>query len=87
MITMATFIHILDLGGTFVFAISGAVAAVNRRLDIFGILVLSFVAGNFGGIGRDVLIGAVPPSRSNRWAILARFCPCRAHHLLLLCRR
>ena len=31
MITMATFIHILDLGGTFVFAISGAVAAVNRR--------------------------------------------------------
>jgi len=45
-----------------VFAISGAVAAVNRRLDIFGILVLSFVAGNFGGIARDVLIGAVPPA-------------------------
>ena len=51
-----------DLGGTFVFAISGAVAAVNRRLDIFGILVLSFVAGNFGGISRDLLIGAVPPA-------------------------
>jgi Glycine transporter len=62
MITIETFVHILDLGGTFVFAISGAVAAVNRRLDIFGILVLSFVAGNFGGIGRDVLIGAVPPA-------------------------
>src|SRR5947199_3753526 len=62
MITLATFVEILDLGGTFVFAISGAVAAVNRRLDIFGILVLSFVAGNFGGIGRDVLIGAVPPA-------------------------
>jgi uncharacterized membrane protein YeiH len=58
----ADFLDILDLGGTFVFAISGAVAAVNRRLDIFGILVLSFVAGNFGGIGRDVLIGAVPPA-------------------------
>ncbi|MGH7044297.1 MAG: trimeric intracellular cation channel family protein, partial [Acetobacteraceae bacterium] len=41
---------------------SGAVAAVNRRLDIFGILVLSFVAGNFGGIGRDLLIGATPPA-------------------------
>jgi len=38
------------------------VAAVNRRLDIFGILVLSFVAGNFGGITRDLLIGAVPPA-------------------------
>src|ERR1700760_3268887 len=62
MITIETFVHILDLGGTFVFAISGAVAAVNRRLDIFGILVLSFVAGNFGGIARDVLIGAVPPA-------------------------
>ncbi len=59
MITIETLLRILDLGGTFVFAISGAVAAVNRRLDIFGILVLSFVAGNFGGIMRDVLIGAV----------------------------
>jgi len=62
MIDIETFVHILDLGGTFVFAISGAMAAVNRRLDIFGILVLSFVAGNFGGITRDVLIGAIPPA-------------------------
>lgn len=62
MITIEALMRILDLGGTFVFAISGAVAAVNRRLDIFGILVLSFVAGNFGGITRDVLIGAVPPA-------------------------
>ena len=61
MIDTPTVVRILDLVGTFVFAISGAVAAVNGRLDIFGILVLSFVAGNFGGIGRDVLIGAVPP--------------------------
>ena len=62
MISIETFVRILDLGGTFVFAISGAVAAINRRLDIFGILVLAFVAGNFGGIGRDILIGAVPPA-------------------------
>jgi uncharacterized membrane protein YeiH len=62
MITIATFVQILDLGGTFVFAISGAVAAVNRRLDLFGILVLSFVTGNVGGITRDLLIGAVPPA-------------------------
>ena len=62
MIRIETFIPILDLGGTFVFAISGAVAAVNRRLDIFGILVVAFVTGNFGGITRDVLIGAVPPA-------------------------
>jgi len=62
MVTVQLFVPILDLGGTFVFAISGAVAAVNRRLDIFGILILSFVTGNFGGITRDVLIGAVPPA-------------------------
>ena len=62
MIDTQIFVRILDLVGTFVFAISGAVAAVNGRLDIFGILVLSFVAGNFGGITRDVLMGAIPPA-------------------------
>lgn len=62
MITIETFMRSVDLGATFVFALSGAVAAVNRRLDIFGILVLSFVAGNLGGITRDLLIGAVPPA-------------------------
>lgn len=62
MITFYGFVHVLDLAGTFVFAISGAMAAVNRRLDVFGVLVLSFVAGNFGGITRDLLIGAVPPA-------------------------
>lgn len=53
---------VLDLGGTFVFAISGAVAAVKYRLDVFGVMVLAFAAGNVGGITRDLLIGAVPPA-------------------------
>ncbi|KZC40273.1 MULTISPECIES: trimeric intracellular cation channel family protein [Rhodanobacter] len=53
---------VLDLGGTFVFAISGAMVAVRHRLDIFGVLVLAFAAGNAGGITRDLLIGAVPPA-------------------------
>lgn len=53
---------VLDLGGTFVFAISGGVAAVRHRLDIFGVMVLAFAAGNAGGITRDLLIGAVPPA-------------------------
>lgn len=55
-------ITVLDLGGTFVFAISGAVAAVKYRLDIFGVMVLAFAAGNAGGITRDLLIGATPPA-------------------------
>jgi uncharacterized membrane protein YeiH len=62
---------VLDLLGTFVFAISGATAGVARRLDLFGILVLSFVAGNFGGITRDVLIGSVPPAAISDWRYLA----------------
>ncbi len=53
---------VLDLGGTFVFAISGGMVAVQRRFDIFGVLVLSFAAGNAGGITRDLLIGATPPA-------------------------
>ena len=62
MIQVATLVSILDLIGTFVFAISGASAAVRQRLDVFGVLVVAFVAGNFGGITRDLLIGAVPPA-------------------------
>jgi uncharacterized membrane protein YeiH len=62
---------VLDLVGTFVFALSGAIAGVTRRLDLFGILVLSFVAGNFGGITRDVLIGSVPPVAISDWRYLA----------------
>jgi uncharacterized membrane protein YeiH len=57
----------LDLGGTFVFAISGGMAAARHRLDIFGVLVLSFAAGNAGGITRDILIGAVPPAAIADW--------------------
>jgi len=55
-------VRLLDLVGTFVFALSGAVAGVEHRLDLFGVLVLSFAAATAGGIVRDVLIGAVPPS-------------------------
>lgn len=61
---------VLDLGGTFVFAISGAVAAARHRLDIFGVMVLAFAAGNAGGITRDLLIGAVPPAAIASWSYL-----------------
>ncbi|HXT13828.1 MAG TPA: trimeric intracellular cation channel family protein [Candidatus Angelobacter sp.] len=61
----------LDLAGTFVFALSGATAAVQHKLDLFGIFVLSYVAGNTGGITRDVLIGAVPPLAIHDWRYVA----------------
>src|SRR3954447_18761106 len=62
--------YVLDLAGTFVFALSGAVAGIKRRLDLFGILVLSFVAANTGGIVRDVLMGATPPGAISDWHYL-----------------
>ena len=68
---MQTFLLVLDLVGTFVFALSGGMAGVNRRLDIFGVLVLAFVAANTGGIARDLLIGAVPPAAIADWRYLA----------------
>ena len=61
----------LDLGGTFAFALSGGMAGVRRRLDLFGVLVLSFAAATFGGIARDVVIGATPPSALQDWRYLA----------------
>jgi uncharacterized membrane protein YeiH len=60
-----------DLGGTFVFALSGAAAGVKNRLDLFGVLVLSFAAGNSGGITRDLMIGAVPPAAIRDWRYIA----------------
>jgi len=60
-----------DLGGTFVFALSGAAIGVKHRLDLFGVLVLSFAAGNSGGIARDVMIGAVPPAAIRDWRYIA----------------
>src|ERR671927_1241857 len=68
---MNTLLLALDLIGTFVFALSGATAGVRRRLDLFGVLVVSFVAGNFGGITRDLMIGAVPPAAISDWRYLA----------------
>lgn len=61
----------LDLAGTFVFAISGAMMGVRRRLDFFGVLALAFVASSAGGITRDLLIGAVPPAAINDWRYFA----------------
>jgi uncharacterized membrane protein YeiH len=65
------FLMVLDFIGTFVFALSGAVAAVKRELDFFGVLVLSFAAATTGGIIRDVLIGAIPPATLVDWRYLA----------------
>ena len=55
-------LDILDIFGTFVFAVSGAFRAVKYELDILGVLVLSVATGVGGGIVRDVMLGATPPA-------------------------
>ena len=71
---MHPFVLALDLAGTFVFAISGATLGVRKRLDLFGVLVLSFAAAVSGGIARDVLIGATPPAALASWHYVAVSC-------------
>jgi uncharacterized membrane protein YeiH len=66
-IDISSLLLTLDLVGTAVFAMSGAAIGVKYRLDVFGICVLAFVAGNAGGILRDLLIGAVPPAALTGW--------------------
>jgi len=53
-------LYILDLLGTFVFAISGFLTASNKRFDLFGASVIAFVTAVGGGTIRDVLIGFQP---------------------------
>ena len=50
----------LDLFGTMIFAITGAVKAIERRLDLLGVLVLACAVGAGGGMVRDCIIGATP---------------------------
>jgi uncharacterized membrane protein YeiH len=64
-------VSVLDLGGTCAFALSGATAGIRRRLDVFGVLVLSFATATSGGVTRDLLIGAVPPAALRDWRYLA----------------
>ncbi len=61
---------VLDVCGVFVFALSGALVAVRRGLDLFGVLVLAWVAGLGGGIIRDVFLGVTPPVAVSDWRLL-----------------
>lgn len=62
---------LLDILGVFVFALSGALVAVRKGLDLIGVIVLAWVAGLGGGILRDVLLGATPPVGVSDWRLMA----------------
>ena len=56
------FLYIIDILGTVSFAVSGAFLAMEKKLDPFGVLVLSFVTAIGGGTLRDIIIGNLPVS-------------------------
>ena len=55
-------LFIFEMVGTVAFAISGAMIAIKKRVDIFGVIVLSSMTALGGGIVRDILIGHLPPT-------------------------
>ena len=56
-----TVVYLLDLVGTATFAVTGALAAMEKKMDIFGVLVLSVITALGGGTLRDVLLDQMPP--------------------------
>lgn len=62
--------NLLDLAGTFAFAISGALAARRQDFDLFGILAIAYITACGGGIVRDLCIGVTPPAGLADWRYL-----------------
>ena len=63
---------VLDLAGTFAFALNGALTAVRATyVDIVGVITLGIITAVGGGIIRDVLLGALPPATFIDWRYLA----------------
>jgi uncharacterized membrane protein YeiH len=56
-----------DIAGTLVFAVEGALAAVNGNLDLIGLMVLAFCTALGGGVIRDILLGTLPPAALRDW--------------------
>lgn len=54
--------YTIDILGTIAFAISGVLVAMNKKMDLFGILIIAFVTAIGGGTLRDILIGQTPVS-------------------------
>lgn len=58
---MDTFLFLIELLGTVAFAASGAMTGVEKRMDIFGVVILGVVTAVGGGVLRDLVIGITPP--------------------------
>ena len=66
-----TLLLVLDIVGIAVFAVSGALAAVDKKLDLFGVIFLAVATGIGGGFIRDALLGATPAAALIDWRYIA----------------
>ena len=67
-----TVLLVLDLTGTFAFALNGALTALRAtRLDVVGVVTLGMITALGGGTIRDVLLDALPPATFVDWRYLA----------------
>ena len=69
-----TVFHILDLLGNSAFAISGALLAINKKMDPVGVFVLAFATAVGGGTLRDVMIGQFPVAWMNELTYVYAIC-------------
>jgi uncharacterized membrane protein YeiH len=56
------FVTILELIGTVAFAISGAVTATKKKMDLLGIMIMGVTTACGGGVLRDIMLGRIPPT-------------------------
>ena len=59
---MDTFIFVLEIIGTVAFASSGAMTAIEKKMDIFGVNILGATTAVGGGMMRDIILGVTPPA-------------------------
>lgn len=69
-------LYIIELLGTIAFAISGAMIAIERRMDLFGVIFLGIITALGGGTLRDMMLGITPPRMfyNYEYLFIASFC-------------
>lgn len=58
---MEYMLFVLDMIGTVAFALSGAMTAIKKKMDILGVVILGMVTAVGGGMIRDIVLGILPP--------------------------
>ena len=58
---MDTIIFVLEIIGTLAFSASGAMTAVKKNMDVFGVIILGLTTAVGGGVIRDLILGQTPP--------------------------